>query len=878
MTDHPFGDAEWISREVPASQRISRETRRDRIDWAPPGGELAQSFTVDGDIRSVSADIAGPLCDNPFEEDVRFTLTLASDDGRHVAQRLVEGPQIVWDWFGQLVDVTPAAPAGTYRLVLRPERGTIGWHTSDHATTQPDDGVSPLPVVGEASTDGRGVPGTRLIAVDTEPAPNPVFRTRFSLGHSLRSARLHASVLGCGFVRLNGRRVSEADVDLPVTDYDKTVLYRSHDVAHLLRPGLNEIVVEAGRDRYSARGGDVWGWNVAPWHREPATIVRLELEYAEGTTADVVSGPGWEAAPGPIIEKLFQGEAWSLDAEPPVWRAVVVVAPPKGRLFAAPHPPVRRLSSVPPMTVRSIDEHSRVFDFGRVMTGRIHCVVTGPSGYVEVVSGEQLREDGTVLCENRLAGGPAQVDSLRLGTKVEDLEWEPQFGYRGFRWLQVTTEGDVQVEQVRAVPVYTPLDVTGDFVCNNPVVEWIDGALARTFRNNLHGIPTDTPIYEKNGWTADAHLATEALLHHVDLRASFMKWMDDHVDAQSADGAVPQIIPTPGWGRASDPAWSASAVLIPWYLYQEYGDLGILERYAPMIRRFADDIAGRLDKGLWHTRSWGDWLAPGYRVGPEGMAPIGTLMAVTVLQHTSAVLSAIGQPAGVYAEAAAACTTAYHDTYFEPEQGRYGISGLSYRQSLNILPLAFDIVPEKHVESVRRGLVSDLENRTGGHLDCGAVGVRHLLDVLSAAGRDDLALTVLTTPTRPGWGAWFRQGETTLMEAWDITARSHNHYFLGSVDSWIQQRVGGLRRTAPGWTSFEVAPLMDDRVTSARISHRTPLGEAAVAWERGPGGCRFEVSVPAGSSARVRSVGEVLDLEPGHHVVTVRAEEVPGEG
>ncbi|HET7723846.1 MAG TPA: alpha-L-rhamnosidase C-terminal domain-containing protein, partial [Propionibacteriaceae bacterium] len=143
---------------------------------------------------------------------------------------------------------------------------------------------------------------------------------------------------------------------------------------------------------------------------------------------------------------------------------------------------------------------------------------------------------------------------------------------------------------------------------------------------------------------------------------------------------------------------------------------------------------------------------------------------------------------------------------------------------------------------------------------------------------DDLALTVLTTPTRPGWGAWYIQGETTLMEAWDVTARSHNHYFLGSVDAWIQQRVGGLRRTAPGWTSFEVSPVVDQRVTSARISHRTPLGEAAVAWERGPGGCRFDVTVPPGASATVRDGGQVLHLEPGRHVLTVRGEAALPDG
>ncbi len=123
-----------------------------------------------------------------------------------------------------------------------------------------------------------------------------------------------------------------------------------------------------------------------------------------------------------------------------------------------------------------------------------------------------------------------------------------------------------------------------------------------------------------------------------------------------------------------------------------------------------------------------------------------------------------------------------------------------------MLPLAFGVVPDEHVTSVRRSLVDDLEQRTGGHLDCGAVGVRHLLPVLSAAGRDDLALTVLTQRTAPSWGWWFENGETTLLESWDPDARSRNHYFLGSVAAWIQQRVGGLRVTEPGWTAFEISP------------------------------------------------------------------------
>jgi len=147
--------------------------------------------------------------------------------------------------------------------------------------------------------------------------------------------------------------------------------------------------------------------------------------------------------------------------------------------------------------------------------------------------------------------------------------------------------------------------------------------------------------------------------------------------------------------------------------------------------------------------------------------------------------------------------------------------------------------------------------------------VRHLLPVLSDAGRDDLAVTVLTRRTRPSWGRWFDDGESTLLESWDVDARSRNHYFLGSVSSWIQQRVGGLRLTEPGWRALEIAPVEDPRVTHAAIRHRTPFGEASVDWARGSGGWLFRATVPQGTAATIRVSGAEIRLAPGRHTVRV---------
>lgn len=871
MTDD-FAGAHWISRPVDPSTRILRRIDATRVDLAAPGTVLGQSFRSEGPVTAVNVDLAGPEGSaNPWLEDVDYTLALETPTGRTVAERRFTGPQLVWDYFGPLLEVVPPAPPGEYVVVLRPVRGTLGWSTSDVVRPPAeDDGVSPLPVVGSATRDGEVVEGVRLLGVETVPAPNPVFRRRFDLDEVPEEAELAATVLGTGVLFVNGARVGTEVLEPAVTDYDRTVLYRTWDVAHLLRAGRNEIRIEAGRERYSARGGDVWGWNLAPWHREPVALARLTWTDAAGTARSIATGDEWEAAPGSVdAERLFGGEDHVVGAAEPAWTTARIVSAPRGVLRRADAPPVRAGALLAPIVSEELADGRIVHDFGALLVGRARCRIAGAAGsVVRVRSGEQRDESGGVVCDNTLAAGDAQLDTLRLESDVDTFEWEPSFSYRGFRWVQIETVGDVVVDFVRAVPLVADVETVGSLSVGDPLLEWIDAATARTFRNNLHGIPTDTPIYEKNGWTADAHLATEGLLHHLDLRSSFGKWMQDHIDAQGEDGAVPQIVPTPGWGRAADPAWSASAVLIPWYLYREYGDLEALARTAPMIRRFADHLVDALEDGIWRRRTWGDWLSPGHMVGPEGMPPIGTMMTVTVLQHTALVLRALGEGgADGYERSARFVAQRYHEEYFDPRIGSYAVDGAGYRQVLNILPLAFDVVPARHIDEVRAGLIADLEGRTAGHLDCGAVGVRHLLPVLSAAGRDDLALTVLTRRDRPAWGAWFEDGETTLLESWDVDARSRNHYFLGSVSAWIQQRVGGLRVTEPGWRRFEIAPVDDPRVDWASIRHRTPLGDAAVAWQRGPGGWRFEVTVPEGSGARIVVPGAERVLTPGTHLV-----------
>ena len=409
-----------------------------------------------------------------------------------------------------------------------------------------------------------------------------------------------------------------------------------------------------------------------------------------------------------------------------------------------------------------------------------------------------------------------------------------------------------------------------------------------TIQNNLHGIPTDTPVHEKNGWTADAHLVAEAALHHLDLHAFLRKWLRDHADAQAADGSVPQIVPTPGWGCALDPTWSASYPLLTWNTYFEYGDRQVLEEHVEGLLRYVRLLHRRTaETGLiWVGHSWGDWLAPGHHFPPEGPSPTSTLMMLRSTERTADICDVLGRrgEAAELRSKAAQIACAYHAKYFDLPSGTYLSELVGYRQSMNVLPLAFGVVPPDHVAGVVAGLVRDLTERTNEHLDVGSIATKHLLPVLTRYGHHDLAMRVATQPTRPGWGLWKAAGSQTLWESWDANVRSHNHFFLGSIDQWIHEDVAGLRPTEAGWRRFDIAPRFSTNVGWVKMSHETVRGNIGLAWSGQAKDFELSATVPPNSVAtlilpptvgavvlvngKTTDGGRAVELPPGHHLVT----------
>jgi alpha-L-rhamnosidase len=665
---------------------------------------------------------------------------------------------------------------------------------------------------------GQG-PWATGVSVRVPENPAPLLRREFTLGKPVSRARLYLSGLAYYEAELNGRRVGNQVLDPGFTDYDETVLYAVHDVTDMLAVGGNAIGVTLGRGFYGMTTPNVWNWHQPTWHGEPRLLARLEIEHPDDTRTTVGSDTSWKFASGPTLSNsLYAGESfdarkaaagWSeAGFDDSGWRAPVVHDAPKGTLRAQQHEAIEVVETVRPVAITELRSGVYVVDMGRTMAGWTKLSVQAPAGtMVEMRHGERLKSDGSVQWENGHVPGRHQTDVYTCaGTGQES--WEPKFSYKGFRYVEVSgLPARPRPEDVLGRVVHTKVRETGTFRCSEPFFEQLDRAMRRTLLNNLHWIPTDTPMYEKNGWTGDAQLGAPTLAYAFGMPRFLTKWIGDLADSQNGQGQLPVIVPSGSWGYkelAPAPEWTTVYPFLIRELYRWYGDDRVAAEHWQPLTGYLDWEIGRLQDGLAVT-ALGDYLPPGY----GGIPPEDTRLTVTAFLYRALLGTAeLGDVLGHhdvaarYRSVAAECRDTFNATFLGPEGHYRTDKDPGYRQTSNAIPLAFGMVPQGAEKSVVDSLVADVRAR-GNHLNTGALGTSVLLRVLTTHGHPDVAHAIATQRSYPSWGYWFDNGADTMWEMWHwipapatTTSRAPSH--SGCTRMW-QGFVPAMPATAALW-------------------------------------------------------------------------------
>jgi alpha-L-rhamnosidase len=323
--------------------------------------------------------------------------------------------------------------------------------------------------------------------------------------------------------------------------------------------------------------------------------------------------------------------------------------------------------------------------------------------------------------------------------------------------------------------------------------------------------------------------------------------------------------------------WGDAAVVVPWVLYERYGDASILERQYDSMRAWVDYVASRAgsDRAWTGDFQFGDWLdptAPSHRpelglTDPDLIATAYFARSARLLSKAAGVL-ARRDDAARYGQLADEASSAFRRLFVND----HGLL-VSDSQTAYSLALEFGLFDDAAARERAASRLAAIVRDGGHHIATGFLGTPLICDALANGGFVDDAYALLLQPECPSWLYQVTMGATTIWERWDSLLpdgsvnpgdmTSFNHVAFGAIVDWLHRSVAGLAPGAPGYRRLSVAPLPGGGLTWARARHLTPYGSAEVDWRIEGDEFVLNIVVPAGTTADVQLPGRTARLEVG---------------
>ena len=727
----------------------------------------------------------------------------------------------------------------------------------------------------------------------SQPQPAPLLRREFNLRSSVRSARLYITALGVYEAYLNGKLIGDHVMAPGWTSYKRRLRYQTFDVTDFLQEGRNALGAMLGDGWFRGRLGFAGGRRNIYGDRL-ALLAQLEIIYADGTTERIVTDESWRAITGPILASdIYDGETydarlergtWSIpNYDESDWTVVRHVDWVLDALVAPLSPPIRRIELFAPTQVLTSPSGKIILDLGQNVVGKLQLHVQGPAGHTITLRYAEVLEHGELSIRPLRFAKVTDHYTLK-GGGVET--WEPRFTYHGFRYAQIENwPGELHLDDFRAVVCHSDMERTGWFECSEPLLNRFHENVVWSMRGNFFDVPTDCPQRdERLGWTGDLEVFSPTASFLYDVAGFLTSWLQDLVaDQRDADGIVPVVIPNvlpdPPMAAA---AWGDAAVIVPWVLYQRFGDASILasqfESMCAWVDRVAE-IAG--EKRLWDQGfQFGDWLDPAAPPENPGAARASHPLVATAYFARSAEL--VGRAAGIlgrveeeahYLSLADDIRDAFAREYVTPA-GRL----VNDVQTAYALVIEFGLLLTEEQRRHAAERLQELVQADGYRIGTGFVGTPLICDALCHTGNYAAAYRLLLQQECPSWLYPVTMGATTTWERWDSMLpdgsvnpgemTSFNHYALGAVADWLHRTVAGLAPAEPGYRKILIQPRPGGGINHASARHLTPYGLAECRWSIRGQTIEVNIIVPPNTAAIVRLPGkesESLEVGSGTH-------------
>ncbi|MBI2513132.1 MAG: family 78 glycoside hydrolase catalytic domain [Opitutae bacterium] len=683
-------------------------------------------------------------------------------------------------------------------------------------------------------------------------APSPLLRRAFQLEKKIVRATAYAYAIGWYRLLVNGTELTERVLSPVNSNYPKGLFYDAYDVTALVRRGGNAIGMWMAPGY--AQSYSKYGYR---WDTPPAAFAQLQIAFDDGTTQTIATDEAWKWTASPVVASdIYHGETYDARREiagwsesrfdDQDWKPVALRAAPPGPLIACPFPGLAVAAEYRPVKMTESKPGVFVFDLGQNIAGWVRLRTRGPAGARVVLRhAEELHADGTLDVKTNRA---AQATDTYILRGDRDESYEPRFTYHGFRYVEVTGyTGTPTLDSLTGCAIRAAVPEAGSFSCSDPLLNRMHANFRWTIANNLMGIPTDTATRdERTPCQMDSLTVEDAAICNFALAPYYAKWLHDI----AGDGG-------------SLPNWTGDQVVLPFLLWENYGDRRLLAEHYDNMRQVVDRFAATAEAAKHWAAAFGDWAAPNPSGSYEGSFSEGELVNRALFYRTArivadaAALLGRAPDAERYAQLAERVRTEFDARFYDPRTATYGLG----RQVTSVLPLAFDMVPSARRSAVVAALRQRIEEVDRGHLDTGIFGTRYLFEVLFDHGLADLALRVLTATGYPGYADQIAQGATTTWEQWsfDGSMQTHNHAMFAGPDATLFSRLGGIQPGVPGFREIVFCPAFPTALSSVDCSRATVMGIVGSRWRREAGRIVLAIDVPANATARLYLPAQTLD-------------------
>jgi alpha-L-rhamnosidase len=713
-------------------------------------------------------------------------------------------------------------------------------------------------------------------------------RKTFMISSPSGAETLRISALGLYRAFINGQRVGDDQLTPGWTSYKERLAYQTYKVGHLLKAGENIIDIWLGDGWYRSQ----MGWKAAPvyntWGDQIAAIAELR-----GAGGDVVlaTDTSWQSGLLPILKSgIYYGETYDAREENLVadQGSAVIAGFDQHRLIPHEINGVKELEPLPPVKTFADAEGRSVYDFGQNSGGYVRFTVSGERGAkITVEHAEILDKDGNFYNENMRSAETLIEYTLKGGG---DETYKPTFTFFGFRYVRVTIAGKATIKSIVSIPITSAIAPAGSFTSASPLVNRLVQNTIWSQRANFIEVPTDCPQRdERLGWTGDAQVFAPTACYLNDSHAFLAKWLRDVMADQRADGGISHVSPDPYRDHPEingkfygSTGWGDAIVIVPWVLYEHYGDTGILKETLPAMLRWNDYVWGLSDGPIVRTTSgwgdknftFGDWLQPKTdflksfpTMGDDAAATIYLYISSALIARVAAV-TGDADIARRYGDRAAAVKTAFQKEFIT------GSGRLAYDdQSSYALAFLHDLIPAEHIEAAK-GYFKATIARAGGRIGTGFIGTPALLPALVKIGEPELAAAVFLQEGVPGWLYQVKRGATTIWERWDAIQadgsifdpqmNSYNHYAYGAVCQWLFEGLAGFRPdpAQPGFKDIFFEPVIVPVLSPVKAHHDSAAGPIDAGWTVNGDRVTYELSIPEGATG-------TLVLGPRYTDITV---------